>query len=272
MARPDLKPLSQSERSEIIAAGPKGILVGGMALAFWADEFSVLPSGLLEAGITFDVDFLGTRKEAETTANQLAGLMPGRVEILLPDMDRQTANSAKILLQTFHDRTTALEIDYVSGLFGFTPEAEQRLRMRAFSVETSRGSVKVMHPIDCLISRVMNLDGLPSKQNSAGVAQCRLAVAVTRSFIHRVCGDPSKQAMKTALKAAEAVAELALLAPARRIAIEYGIDLLEAIPADRIRSEQFQLQRWPQIQQAVAEGIEKLKGQREQRRKRTKKV
>lgn len=78
--------------------------------------------------------------------------------------------------------------------------------------------------------------------------------------------------MKTALKAAEAVAELALLAPARRIAIEYGIDLLEAIPADRIRSEQFQLQRWPQIQQAVAEGIEKLKRQREQRRKRTKKV
>ncbi|MBL0029309.1 MAG: hypothetical protein IPO95_09660 [Rhodanobacteraceae bacterium] len=179
-----------------------------MALALWADEFSVLPSGLLEAGITFDVDFLGTRKEAETTANQLAGLMPGRVEILLPDIDRQTANSAKILLQTFHDRTTALEIDYVSGLFGFTPEAEQRLRMRAFSVETSRGSVKVMHPIDCLISRVMNLDGLPSKQNPAGVAQCRLAVTVTRAFIHRACGDPSRQVMKTALKAAEVVAEL----------------------------------------------------------------
>ena len=270
MARSDLRHLDRSERSLILAAAPEGVLIGGMALAFWADEFGILPEGALQAGVTFDADFLGTRGEAEATADRLAERMPGQVEILLPDMDRQTANSAKILLYRSHGRSDAVEIDYVSGVYGFTMEAEQRLRHRSFRVKTPFGEVTVMHPIDCLISRVMNLDGLPSKRNPAGIAQCRLAVAVTRAFIGAQCTDKSKQAMKTSLKAAEVVAELAMTAPAQRIAIEYGIDLLEAIPADAIHSGQFREVRWPQIQRLVAEGIATLKRQREQRRKRAK--
>jgi len=46
------------------------------------------------------------------------------------------------------------------------------------------------------------------------------------------------------------------------------INVLDAIPDNAICSEQFQTQRWPQIQKAAAEGIDKLRRQRERRHKR----
>jgi len=50
-----------------------------------------------------------------------------------------------------------------------------------------------------------------------------------------------------ALKAIEAVAKLAGSAAGRKASAAFEIDFLEAIPADRIKSERFRTERWPRL-------------------------
>jgi len=52
---------------------------------------------------------------------------------------------------------------------------------------------QLLHPLDVLESRRRNLDALPSKQNTIGVAQARLAMRIVRAVIEDFmdsAGDP----------------------------------------------------------------------------------
>jgi hypothetical protein len=51
--------LSSRDVAKILAICSRAVLVGGQALALWADHFRVKPPELLASGVTADADFIG---------------------------------------------------------------------------------------------------------------------------------------------------------------------------------------------------------------------
>ena len=270
MAGPSVIPLSEAEAREILSAKIDNIPIGGQALAIWANHYEVAPPSALDAGITLDIDFLGTLEEAKATRKKLADAPGTRVDIVPASMDDATPNSAKLLVRNFHSRTDPIEIDFLFGLAGYLPPDEALLRERAVEIELDETPVRAMHPVDCLLSRVRNVERLPEKRGPASIAQCRLAIAVLKAYLTEVCGLGIEAQRRRALKVVERVAELAQSNAGIYLKTEFDIDVLDAVPADRFESQEFRERRWPQIQSLVAGRIATLKRQRERRRKRAK--
>lgn len=244
----------QEDAEQILAASPGGILIGGAALSFWrSDSAGPLPPAL-SAGVTLDIDFFGGRRHAEELARAIKDLYHTRVEVYLPSLDDFTPNSAKLCLFGYGGRpeNTYLEIDYLSSVYGFDESAIERMKSRAPMIDGESSRFQIMHPLDVLLSRVHNLAGLPSKQNSAGRAQAEMAVGVVYEFFLNDLGVGDAVVEKKgipgvggALKAAE---ELIRFARSKHAAVAYrdfGVDVLVAIPADHFATDQFRAERWP---------------------------
>jgi hypothetical protein len=240
-------PLSPAEAQEILAAGPDGVLIGGMALAFWATYFRVEPPTALAAGVTRDLDFFGPAAVAHRFAERLHEVVKAvAVEVFTPTPGDVTPNTAKIVLRGFHGRADPVEIDYLGSVHGFDYAAECRMRKRAVPVEVGAVRLQVMDPIDVLASRVHN-DTLASKRDRPATAeQIRLAVTVTRAFIASV-GATAVGTRSPALRIAGEVGALAGCRAGIGVFIRHGVDLLHAVPEEAISSPTFRDRRWPQI-------------------------
>jgi hypothetical protein len=122
----------------------------------------------------------------------------------------------------------------------------EAVRRRASEVILADGvTVRLLHPLDVLESRLRNLDVLSSKRNAIGVAQARLAVTVARAFIEGYMdagGDP-----RTVRQAVKRVEKLALDTRLSRVAFTHDIDVLAAIPVARIAYPRFHEQQWPKL-------------------------
>jgi len=104
------------------------------------------------------------------------------------------------------------------------------------------------------IDRILRVCGLPSKRNAIGVAQACLAVSIVRAFIEHfmdAAGDP-----RTVRQAVKRVEKLALDARLSIVAFTHEIDVLAAIPVERIAYPRFHEQQWPKI----LERIERKRG------------
>ena len=105
--------------------------------------------------------------------------------------------------------------------------------------------VNVLHPLDVLESRLRNLDSIPAKRNDIGVAQARLAVSVVRAFIEDYMdggNDPRK--VRQAVKRVE---RIALDTRLIQVALTYDIDVLAAIPVERMAYPRFHDLHWPKV-------------------------
>jgi hypothetical protein len=225
------------------AAGRSGVLVGGQALAVWVDYFGIAASwgSADDAVITRDTDFLGDRALVERVAKAL----PGRT--VFPPRRALTALVAQI--QIPRPDETFLNVGVIHKVIGVDADG---VRRRAVQIEIELAGERirfaVMHPLDVLSSRVANLAKAPGKQTPEGVRQVQLALQVVRSFIARTTeeGDPA-EGQTRALKAVQAVARLGSSAAGRKVRDAFAIDFVEAIPADRIASENFRAIRWPRL-------------------------
>jgi hypothetical protein len=132
----------------------------------------------------------------------------------------------------------------------FSPALSVSIRMRYASEHRNftlndGTSLQLLHPLDVLESRLRNLDALASKRNAIGVAQARLAVSVVRAFIEdymNEAGDP-----RTVRQSVKRVEKLALDTQLSRVAFTYDIDILAAIPVERIAYSRFREEQWPRI-------------------------
>ncbi len=144
------------------------------------------------------------------------------------------------------------QIDFLSGIVGLDTEA---VRKRASQLELTDGTIiQLLHPLDVLESRLRNLDSLPSKRNAIGVAQARLAVRVVRAFIEDFmdsAGDP-----RIVRQAVKRVEKLALDTRLSVVAFTHEIDVLAAIPVERIGYPRFHEEQWPRV-------LEKLRRKRD---------
>jgi hypothetical protein len=218
--------------------GLHALLVGGQALAAWAVYYRIQPVGELSRVVTMDADFIGTGDVARRLQRSLGPPWKLRRGTL----DDFGGQIAKVYATVPGEGIK--QIDFLSGILGLDTDD---VRKRAAHIVLADGvTIQVLHPLDVLESRLRNLDSLPSKRNATGVAQARLAVSVVRAFIEHHMnegGDP-----RTVRQAVKRIEKLALDTQLSRVAFTYDIDLLAAIPADRIAYQRFHEQQWPRIQ------------------------
>jgi hypothetical protein len=240
--------LSPEEVKTILRlCGADGVLVGGQALAFWADHFGVQRPQELEFAITADADFIGDSALAKRLGEAL------HWKWWVPALDDATAQTGKVTHAL--DDGSIKQVDLLSGVLGLTTLDVKR---RAIEMDVPViGTLRVMHPIDVLDSRIHNLDLLPAKRNRAGIAQGRLAVAMVRAFMAR---EIETRGERAALKLLERVAAVAAEPGAVRIFLLYGIDPLSAVPVEDFRTTSaLHTKRWPQISVEVNAQREKMR-------------
>jgi hypothetical protein len=229
-------PLTPREVQQILSiCCPRGLLVGGQALAFWADHLRVQRPANLVSGVTADADFIGDSLLARDLGKRLGW------STWIPSIDEATSQTGKV---THRLRGGAVkQVDFLSGVAGLTTKD---LARRAVEVDVPDvGHLRVIHPIDVLDSRIQNLHLLPEKRTDAGIAQARLAVDVARAFMRQQIGHRGE---RSGLKLLERVASIAAEIAAVRVFLLYGIDPLEAVPLEGFRTTSaLHKVRWPQI-------------------------
>jgi hypothetical protein len=241
-------PLTPEDVHKILSiCSPRGLLVGGQALAFWADHLQVERPVNLVSGVTADADFIGDSALAKDLARRLGW------QIWIPSLDDSTPQTGKVTHRTKSGEVK--QVDFLSGVVGLTTKD---LARRAIEMEMpNNGHLRVIHPIDVLDSRIQNLHLLPEKRTEAGIAQARLAVDVARAFIRQ---EVATRDERTGLKLLERVADIAGDIAAVRVFLLYGIDPLKGIPLEDFRTTSaLHKVRWPQIVAEVGEKRESLR-------------
>ena len=234
-------PLTPADVREILSVcSPRGLLVGGQALAFWADHLQVERPATLISGVTADADFIGDSALARDLGRHLGW------RVWIPALDDSTPRTGKVTQRIKNGGIK--QVDFLSGVAGLTTKDLVR---RAIEMEVPEiGLLRVLHPIDVLDSRIQNLHLLPEKRTDAGVAQAHLAVGVARAFIRQEVGTRGE---RVGVKLLERVAEIAGDIAAVRVFLLYGIDPLEAVPVEDFRTTSaLHKVRWPQIISEVA--------------------
>lgn len=241
-------PLTPAEVQKILSiCSPRGLLVGGQALAFWADHLLVERPVNLVSGVTADADFIGNSGLAKDLARRLGW------QIWIPTLDDSTPQTGKVTHRTKNGEVK--QVDFLSGVVGLSTKD---LARRAIELEIPEiGHLRVIHPIDVLDSRIQNLHLLPEKRTDAGIAQARLAVDVARAFIRQVVATRDERA---GLKLLERVADIASDIGAVRVFLLYGIDPLKGVALEDFRTTSaLHKVRWPQIVAEVGEQRESLR-------------
>ena len=241
-------PLTPEDVQKILSiCSPRGLLVGGQALAFWADHLEVKRPANLVSGVTADADFIGDAVLARNLGKRLGW------KTWIPALDAATPQTGKVSHRLKNGGVK--QVDFLSGVAGLTTKD---LARRAVEMEVPDiGHLRVIHPIDVLDSRIQNLHLLPEKRTKAGISQARLSVDVARAFIRQEVATRNERA---GLKLLERVAEIASDIAAVRVFLLYGIDPLEAIPLEDFRTTSaLHKVRWPQIVAEVGEKRESLR-------------
>lgn len=225
----------QAQLAKLLGLAQDAVLVGGQAVAFWASLFSVPIPSALGSFVTKDSDFLGDREDVARMASGMQGAA------LYPHQRGLTALAGQVRIDLSDHRF--LNIDVLHRIVGFDDSDAVRKRAE----ERSLGEVRfrVMHPVDCLRSRLENLRKLVEKRNEAGAAQVELAVRVARRYLETLLEEGKE---RLALRAIESIARMAIGPAGVLVFRSYGIDVLEAVPLKRVSNRKFLDARWPQIQ------------------------
>jgi len=241
-------PLTPEDVRKILSiCSPRGLLVGGQALAFWGDHLQVERPANLVSGVTADADFIGDSVLAKELGKRLGW------QTWIPALDDSTPQTGKVTQRTKSGEVK--QVDFLSGVVGLTTKD---LARRAIEMDVPGvGNLRVIHPIDVLDSRIQNLHLLPEKRTDAGIAQARLAVDVARAFIRQ---EVATRGERVSLKLLERVADIAGDIAAIRVFLLYGVDPLSAVPLEDFRTTSaLHKVRWPQIVTEVTEKRESLR-------------
>jgi hypothetical protein len=226
--------------SVLRAAGPRLILVGGQALAFWMDRYKIpLPAEL--PYVSRDIDFLGESRGDVSEVQRLAGVLGGQA--VIPHERTLTALVGQAIKDISEDEF--INVDIVFRVLG----AGDGLRARAVEVRHGDIAFKVMHPLDLLKSRLDNLHQLPEKQTDIGRAQLGAAIAVVQAFLKHIAEENPGQAGKrpTVLTFISLIERLALGDAGRKVADRHGLHVADAIVPELVASAEFRQKKLPQL-------------------------
>jgi hypothetical protein len=211
-------------------------LVGGQAVALWEHLL-----GLPVLTETVDIDFLGDPSQAE----ELADALGYRCQIPAPD--DPTPNTAIIL-----DGANVVVADFLGMVAGLN---ETDILRRRIPIELENGRrFYILHPFDCLASRLANIALIPAKRSPRGFDQLRAALRVCRAYLAQLA---AQERWPEAIKIVNRIFDLALTNPGTRVFFDQGIDLLDALPEPEVfGTSAFTQENYPRQ-------IERVKSRRE---------
>lgn len=217
-------------------AGLHPVVVGGQALNAWSDYFSARGRNV-DPIASKDIDLVGSTSDARKAA-QVLGI-------------RFTAISARKaavrLNAVLLSEDKSLRIDFMPGS---APNADAEIQEAAVPLPTKWGSVRVMHPLHCLRSRVYNvleahIGGEKKYDNERGLAQMRASREILELFLHELVA--TERGPRKVLKIQEALFEFALSDLGVRIWHAKTFDVFTpARPLPEL-GEAFAQKRYPQM-------------------------
>jgi hypothetical protein len=217
--------------------GSDSLLVGGQALAVWATLYRVARPAELAIGISSDLDFLAKASSASTLQESLKGWT-----LWVSEPDDPSVNTAKLTQRV--GASGFKQIDFLTSIQGLSTEA---IRRRGVPITLKSGKkILVLHPLDVLESRLQNLLSLPEKRTIEGIAQARLAIAMAKRFVIQLIADG--EPVRAVWDAIGRISDIATNRQLTRVFVNFELDILAAIPAERVAYEAFQTRRWPQLQ------------------------
>jgi hypothetical protein len=212
-------------------AGADLTLVGGQAVALW-EHLLALPI-LTE---TVDIDFLGDAAQALELAEALG------YRCRIPQAQDPKPNTAIFLDD--RGQVVADVLAYVAGL------NETDILRRRVPLRTGQGhAFFVLHPFDCLASRLANVALIPGKRTPRGYDQLRAAVRVCRAYLRGLIAEGKAG---EAIRIANRVFDLSVTDTGKRVFLQQGIDLLDALPApDEFAMQAFARENYPRQMERV---------------------
>ncbi|MBP8740926.1 MAG: hypothetical protein KBG99_08400 [Pseudoxanthomonas sp.] len=225
------------------------LLIGGQALAVWARHFGVVRTDRYD--ITRDVDFLVTDPDDRAMVRRFAQALGGQSVFPHP------RNAMTALVGSAYKEVgdSTYNVDVLFRVFGMVREDVER---NSVTMETAGVRTKVMHPIDVLESRCINLHKLAEKQNDAGVRQLDLAIRVVDAYLRQQAarmttpGDPEEMCTRKLMNLFSPVVDLANESAARKNAERHGVHVADAIPVDLIPPGPFWDNQWDRLSQLMS--------------------
>ena len=223
------------------AAGDHVVLVGGQALAFWIQRYDLgLPAGV--AAISADMDFLAESPDDRATVVSFARVIGGST--FFPNERALTSLVGQAYVDISDDEY--INVNVIFKVIGIKPDA---VRRRAVRAQIGQDSFLVMHPLDVLRSRLLNLHKLPDKQNQKGVMQLAMAIDVVREFLRAEVARSDAADVAAGRSPVQLfVSELERLAvedAGRKVARRHGLHVANAIDPSLIPAGPFWAKRWP---------------------------
>ena len=189
-------------------AGEDLTLVGGQAVALW-EHLLGLPV-LIE---TVDIDFLGDAAQAQELADALG------YDCRIPDSVDPTPNTAILV-----DDSGVVVADFLAFVAGLN-ETDILRRRLPIAMESGH-TFYVLHPFDCLASRLANIALIPTERAPHGFEQLNAAIRVCRAYLLQLAQEGRSD---EAIKMANRIFDLALTDTGKRVFFGQGIDLLDAL-------------------------------------------
>lgn len=225
--------ISEADLFKLLRVSKDAVLIGGQALAFWVAYFRLpIPSGP-RTYVSHDADFLGLSRHVEQFSKAIGG------RAVYPPRHQITGLEGVVMVKTATGE--AIGVDVLRSVVGLKSDAVRKKAIPISDPKDPNLTFKVMHPIDCIVSRFENLRTLSEKRNEIGVWQAQISIGVCRAYIEMLIAAGDE---REAIRAATGVLEAAGATPGLQAFRKYGLDLLDGIPIERFTSNSFKLEQY----------------------------
>jgi len=168
-------------------------VVGGQAVNLWAAHYvEAYPALKAYAPFTSkDIDFFNNPEAAEHLADAIDG------DLYLPEYDDATPSAALVVGSLKECR---IAVDFMRAVAGVDDDAIKTRFITLVGSSPVNGvpvSIRVMHPLDCVRSRLANINELKRIQELP-VRQAKVSIQILQHFIAEMLGQRSREAIKHA--------------------------------------------------------------------------
>jgi hypothetical protein len=239
----DRKPATRFTVEEIlhvarsIMNSSEAILIGGQSLNLWAETYKSRQGelGALAPFESKDIDFLGTVKDVQACARALGGrarypsLYDATPEVGVIDID-------------LHGKP--LQINFLGSVAGLR---NSEIRKAAVRIRFHDVEIRVLHPLNLLQSRLINVCGAVGRTDPLAFRQMRAAILVAAAYID----EAARHDEKLARRLIEALFSIGTSREALKLWYEHEIDIGDAIREYPGLHPTFVARRLPQMRRTL---------------------
>lgn len=198
------------------------VIVGGQSLTLWARQYLIDEMTGEDVGFVTsdDLDFIGKPNSIDYCARMMG------VPFRKAKMEDNTINIAAAYIHWIDDKEVIvdiLEMDSVGG----APKKEIFKYLSILDIEGVQ--VAVIDPITCLKSRLFNLFAHWQDRRHRESVRVKIAIRASNHYLRDLLVHDGYRAISEHVSRIKA---LALTTLGKRVYVEYGIDVLDAIPYD----------------------------------------